>query len=167
QWFDPFTGANMTTAPGGASGSQAMIVPPSGTAFREYVPIYHEVGDEKAFSSPGGFPLDINGKGIPLNDPMTSDYAPCTKALNYRSECFFERLSAVTSLTPFPFAEPGGYGSYPRGAPATPIFMAYLGDPMKTRLINGGTEQGHVHHMHGGGIRWRRNPGADPGNDIS
>ena len=28
QWFDPFTGANMTTAPGGASGSQAMIVPP-------------------------------------------------------------------------------------------------------------------------------------------
>src|SRR5262245_36825523 len=83
QWFDPFTGANMTTAQGGASGSQAMILPPSGPAFREYVPIYHEVGDEKAFSSPGGFPLDINGKGIPLNDPMTSDYAPCTKALNY------------------------------------------------------------------------------------
>ena len=165
QWFDPFTGANMTTAAGGANGTQAMIVPPTGPAFREYVPIYHEVGDEKAFTSPGGFPLDVNNKPLPENDPLTGDYAPCTKAIDYRSECFFERLTADQGLQQTqPDVIPDesqGYGSYMHGDPSTPIFMAYLGDPMKTRLVNGGTEQGHVHHMHGGGIRWRRNPGSD------
>jgi hypothetical protein len=181
QWFDPFTGANMTTAPGGASGSQAMIVPSNGPSFREFVPIYHEVGDPKAFTSPGGFPLDINNQPLipskaPFcpgggtcptdNDPFTTAYAPCTKAINYRSECFFTRMLSVFNAG-LPTDESQGYGSYTHGDPATPIFMAYLGDPMKTRLVNGGTEMGHVHHMHGGAIRWRRNPGADSGNDIS
>ena len=43
KWFDPFSGADMTGSGAQAmSGAVAMIAPPSGPAFREFVPIYHE-----------------------------------------------------------------------------------------------------------------------------
>ncbi len=53
------------------------------------------------------------------------------------------------------------------GDPATPMPRSYLGEPTKTRLMHGGSEIFHVHHLHGGGDRWRRNPKADPNNDIA
>ncbi len=43
---------------------------------------------------------------------------------------------------------------------ATPRPELYVGDPYKIRLINAGSEMGHVFHEHGGAIRWLRNPGA-------
>ncbi|MGH8552794.1 MAG: hypothetical protein ACRERS_05810, partial [Methylococcales bacterium] len=71
--------------------------------------------------------------------------------------------------TPAPYAEQKalGYSSYTFGDPATPIPRSYLGEPSKTRLVHGGSEVFHVHHLHGGGDRWRRNPKSDPHNDIS
>ena len=54
------------------------------------------------------------------------------------------------------------YSSYVFGDPATPIARAYLGDPVKQRVVHGGTEVFHVHHVHGGAIRWRVQPGAEP-----
>ncbi len=47
------------------------------------------------------------------------------------------------------------------GDPPTPMPRSYLGEPTKTRLVHAGFEQLHVHHLHGGGTRWRLNPGAD------
>ena len=41
-----------------------------------------------------------------------------------------------------------------------------MGEGTKTRLLHGGSEVFHVHHLHGGGDRWRRNPNADPANDY-
>src|SRR5262249_46812139 len=159
QWFDPFTGANMTTAAGGATGPQALMLSPPGPAFPRHMPASHGGRGDNAVPSPGGRPRDRNYKPLPENNPLPQGYPPCTKAIDYRSECFFERLTADQGLQPTqPDVIPDesqGYGSYMHGDPSTPIFMAYLGDPMKTRLVNGGTEQGHVHHMHGGGIRWR------------
>ncbi|HZD37416.1 MAG TPA: hypothetical protein VE664_02120 [Actinomycetes bacterium] len=38
---------------------------------------------------------------------------------------------------------------------------SYLGEPTKTRLLHPGSEQLHIHHLHGGGDRWRANPQAD------
>lgn len=54
------------------------------------------------------------------------------------------------------------YSSYAFGDPATPIARSYLGDPVKQRIIHGGSEVFHVHHVHGGAIRWRRQPDVEP-----
>lgn len=49
-----------------------------------------------------------------------------------------------------------GYSSYTFGDPTTHIPRSYLGDPAKWRLVHGGSEVFHSHHLHGGAIRWRR-----------
>src|SRR2546423_10518809 len=54
------------------------------------------------------------------------------------------------------------YSSYAFGDPATPLARSYLGDRVKQRVIHAGSEVFHVHHVHGGAIRWRRQPGAEP-----
>ena len=33
---------------------------------------------------------------------------------------------------------------------------------MKQRIVHGGSEVFHVHHVHGGAVRWRRQPGVEP-----
>ena len=38
------------------------------------------------------------------------------------------------------------------------MMRSYVGDPVVQRVIHGGTETEHVHHVHGGAIRWRRQP---------
>jgi len=43
---------------------------------------------------------------------------------------------------------------------------SYLGEATKTRVLHAGTEVFHVHHLHGGGDRWRRNPDADPNSNF-
>ncbi len=92
-------------------------------------------------------------------DNFTAAYRPCSKAINYRSECFFERelTQQQHGFTP---DEADDYGSYANGDMATPRPEMYVGDPYKIRLINAGSEMGHVFHEHGGAIRWLRNPGA-------
>ena len=60
------------------------------------------------------------------------------------------------------FDKSAAYSSYVFGDPATPIARSYLGDPVKQRVVHGGSEVFHVHHVHGGSIRWRRQPGAEP-----
>jgi hypothetical protein len=36
----------------------------------------------------------------------------------------------------------------------------YLGDRVKQRIVHAGSEVFHVHHVHGGGIRWRKHSRA-------
>ena len=147
----------------GQSNWEAIIQMPSGSStptFREFAILYHEIGDEK-FK-----PRDVNGNELPQIDPFTTAYRPGTRAMNYRSEPFFDRMGAMNAVFSA-FDESQGYGSYTFGDPATPNPRSYLGEPTKFRLMHAGTEQAHVHHLHGGGDRWRENPGADAGNDIS
>ncbi len=59
------------------------------------------------------------------------------------------------------FDESAAYSSYSFGDPATPVLRAYLRDPVKQRVIHGGSEVFHVHHVHGGTTRWRRQPGVE------
>jgi hypothetical protein len=149
QWLDPHTSQPL------ASGWDAVIQMPSGPSFREFALIFHEVGDE-------GYRQIMEKDGtteLPVVDPFTGAYRPCSKAINYRSECFYERLlnQKTNGFTP---DESQTYGSYMNGDMSTPRPEMYVGDPYKIRLINAGTEMGHVFHEHGGGIRWLRNPGA-------
>jgi FtsP/CotA-like multicopper oxidase with cupredoxin domain len=169
QWLDP----NNNNAPL-ASGWDATIEMPQGPSFREFALLFHEIGDEgyrqiyekagatcdtaehEVESGPGVSPA---GCELPVVDNFTDAYRPCSKAINYRSECFFERELTQKNAGFIP-DEAEDYGSYTNGDMATPQPDLYVGDPYKIRLINAGSEMGHVFHEHGGGIRWVRNPGA-------
>jgi manganese oxidase len=149
-WLDPETAADKTSDTSWANW-EAIIDPASGPSFREFGIMYHEVGDE-FFNV---HKRDGNAK-VMVDGTFSFAYRPAGKALNYRSEPFLNRLDMTT-----PQDKAEGYSSYPFGDPATPIPRSYLGEPTKTRLMHPGSEQLHVHHLHGGGDRWRANPGAD------
>src|SRR5215472_8934854 len=152
QWVDPGTLQPMQ------SGWSSLIEMPSGASqpnFREFALLFHEIGDE-------GYRQieERNGTELPVVDPFTQAYRPCSKGINYRSECFYERLLNLQNNGFIP-DESQQYGSYMNADMATPQPQAYVGDPYKNRLMNVGSEMAHVYHEHGGAIRWRRNPGAD------
>src|SRR4051795_2191501 len=146
---------NMDTGDEQKSGWEASIVPGNGKkAFREYVQLYHEVGDESFRIK------NKSGGDLPTVDPHTTGYRPASRAINYRPEPFMNRLDR------YPEGDGVGYSSYPFGDPSTPMPRSYLGDPTKMRIVHAGTEMFHVFHMHGGGIRWRYNPQADQSFDY-
>ncbi|WP_435196565.1 multicopper oxidase domain-containing protein [Natronomonas sp. EA1] len=154
EWFHPETMEPLD------SGWEAIVVDgQEGLAYREYVILYHEVGNETYQVR------EADGGKIPLIDPHTDAYRPCGFALNYRSECFYNRfeLQETTShpRTAGTIDKSLAYSSYAFGDPATPIPRAYVGDPSKVLVAHAGVEQFHSHHLHGGGIRWRFEPHAD------
>ena len=144
--LSPFTGEEMK------SGWEAMIDLANASDFREFVIFYHEAGDET-------FRL-LNRKGdmLPQRDPHTDTYRPAARLLNYRSEPHGTRLEMQEHLVGFA-DESQGYGSYTFGDPATTVPRSYLGDPATFRMV-GGSEIVHSHHLHGGSIRWARQPGT-------
>ena len=150
-YLDPVSGGSLR------SGWAAMIQPATGSAFREFAIYYHEVGDENYAH------LDRNGRFVALVDPYTDAYKPGSRALNYRSEPFMNRLG-LQQQTIGKIDKSQAYSSYVFGDPATPMMRSYLGDPVKERLIHGGAEVFHVHHVHGGSIRWLRQPDAEATN---
>ncbi len=136
------------------SGWQAMIKNGTGPDFREFVLIYHEVGDE-AFR-----PVNKHGDFLPQRDPLTDAYRPGARALNYRSEPFGINNMHVQHEY-FGFEDESmAYSSYTFGDAGTTIPRSYLGDPAKFRIVHGGSEVFHSHHPHGGAIRWQRSPRA-------
>jgi hypothetical protein len=180
-WLDPRTGQDRSSDTSWNSWD-AIVRPPNEVAFREFVIAYHEIGDEnfnlrrpQREGDPSGLTPDPDGNGAPL--PMVDDlnqaqagafthaYRPGSKAINYRSEPHYRRVQQLTALgktqEQLQAYESLAYGSYMFGDPATPMPRSYLGEPTKTRLVHPGFEQLHVHHLHGGGDRWRQNPDAD------
>ncbi len=138
------------------SGWQAMIDNGSGPDFREFVIFYHEIGDE-AFR-----PVNKKGDFLPQRDPLTDAYRPGGRALNYRSEPFgIDEMHLQHEYFGFE-DESLAYSAYTFGEPPTTIPRAYLGDPVKYRLVHGGSEVFHSHHPHSGTIRWQRSPGTEP-----
>jgi manganese oxidase len=149
---------NPTTGAAQVSGWEADIIPgdPAKKSFRENVKIFHEIGNE----SERNVPVDITGLPLPTIDPHTGAYRPGSRAINYRSEPFMDRLN---------FAEDQKavvYGSYTFADTTNIIPRGYLGDPTKFRLMHAGSEIFHVYHLHGGSDRWRFNPLADPTYDY-
>jgi manganese oxidase len=180
-WQDPRTGQDRTSDTSWNSW-EAIVRPTNEPAFREFNIAYHEIGDENfnlrrppREPDPTGATPDPDGNGAPLpmvdeqtqaaGGAFTHAYRPGGKALNYRSEPHFRRLAQLTALgktqAQIQASESLAYGSYMFGDPATPMPRSYLGEPTKTRLVHPGFEQLHVHHLHGGGDRWRQNPDAD------
>ena len=137
------------------SGWSAIIEDPAGSDFREFAIAYHEIGDENYQL------LNRSDELVPLVDPLSGAYRPGSRAINYRSEPFMNRLALQQERTGS-YDESLAYSSYSFGDPATPVARTYLGDPVKQRVIHGGSEVAHVHHVHGGAVRWRRQPGVEP-----
>jgi len=138
-----------------ASGWQVNIDNGSGPDFREFVLFYHEIGDE-AFR-----PLNKKGDFLPQRDPLTDAYRPGGRAINYRSEPFgIDEMHLQHEYFGFE-DESMAYSAYTFGDTPTTIARGYLGDPVKWRLVHGGSEVFHSHHPHSGTIRWQRSPRAD------
>ncbi len=152
RYLDPLGTGPATEA---KSGWQVMIDNGSGPDFREHVIFYHEVGDE-AFR-----PLNKKGDFLPQRDPLTDAYRPGGRALNYRSEPFgIDEMHLQHEYFGFE-DESLAYSAYTFGDIPTTLPRAYLGDPVKWRLVHGGSEVFHSHHPHGGSIRWPRSPRAE------
>jgi hypothetical protein len=142
------------------SGWEAIIVDPNGKDFREDTIIYHEIGDE-SFKV-----VDRDDNALPLNDPHNEEaYRPGSRALNYRSEPFFNRQVLVEPILGHPDGS-HNYGSYMFGDVPTPTPRGYLGDPTKRRIVHAGSERFHVEHLHGGSIRWQFDPFATEPADL-
>ncbi len=151
EYYEPLGTGAATKA---SSGWQVMIDNGTGPDFREFVLIYHEVGDE-AFR-----PVNKHGDFLPQRDPLTDAYRPGARALNYRSEPFGINNMHVQHEY-FGFEDESmAYSSYTFGDASPTIPRSYLGDPAKFRVVHGGSEVFHSHHPHGGSIRWQRSPRA-------
>jgi hypothetical protein len=147
-WSDPRTGAD-------SPGWDAVVRRSDGSSFREFTLFYAEDGDEPYQ------PLTTDGDFVPLVDDLTGAYKPAARWVNYRSEPFLDRLALEREKTGR-YDESGAYSSYAFGDPATPVMRSYVGDPVVQRVLHAGSEVMHVHHVHGGSIRWRRQPGLGP-----
>ncbi len=118
EYLDPLGSGDPTPM---RSGWQAMIKNGTGPDFREFVIIYHEVGDE-AFR-----PVNKHGDFLPQRDPVTDVYRPAARALNYRSEPFgLNNMHIQHEYFGFD-DESMGYSSYTFGEAPTTIPRSYLG----------------------------------------
>ncbi|MCZ6605957.1 MAG: multicopper oxidase domain-containing protein, partial [Alphaproteobacteria bacterium] len=163
EYFNPRSG-DALCGPAASDGSRdcvnswdAVISPGLGEDFREFAIFYHEVGNED-FNV-----RSRNGAEMDAIEPVTITYKPSGRAINYRSESFHNRLIDMDAAHPDFYGawNPDAslaYSSYTFGDPVTPIPQSYLGDPVKFRLIHGGSETYHVPHLHGGGVQWARQP---------
>lgn len=130
-WTDPVTGETLK------SGLYADIHHPILPSFREYAWFFH---DEMAVVDKDGQP--------PIN-PMTNE-PDSTHTISYRAEPARNRVRLIMEgvVCPGCEGEEVHHDSWPFGDPATPILMAYVGDPVKIRLIHGGVKETHVFHYH-------------------
>ncbi len=115
------------------AGTQAVIRPPSGPAFREFclavadfVPLY----DGDVPLNPPAFPGSHDDHGV--------------MAVNYRCEPLRER----------PGDPAHWFSSVDHDDPWTPIFETYPGDPIRLRLIQGSHEEQHSFVVHA--MRWHQ-----------
>lgn len=140
KWFDPETGEELK------SGLMADIYQPGKPAFREYSIFFH---DELEI---------LNKEGEQPIDPHTGLPSPTT-AISYRSEPMRNRMPKKHD--PADSAEDVSMSSWVYGDPAPPILFAYVGDPVKIRLLHGGVKETHVFHLHN--HQWR----LEPDNPVS
>ena len=132
KWFDPETGEELK------SGLMADIYQPGKPAFREYSVFFHD--ELEILNREGEQPIDPH-TGLPSS----------TTAISYRSEPMRNRMPH--SHDPADSAEDVSMSSWVYGDPAPPILFAYVGDPVKIRLLHGGVKETHVFHLHN--HQWR------------
>ena len=132
KWYDPETGEELK------SGLMADIYQPGKPAFREYSVFFHD--ELEILNKDGEQPIDPH-TGLPSS----------TTAISYRSEPMRNRMPHTHD--PADSGEDVSMSSWVYGDPAPPILFAYVGDPVKIRLLHGGVKETHVFHLHN--HQWR------------
>ena len=152
RYLEPLGTGDPTPA---TSGWQAIIKNGTGPDFREFVLIYHEVGDE-AFR-----PLNKKGDFLPQRDPLTDAYRPVAA----RSIIAASRSASTTCIcsTSISGSKTSRWAIAPiRSAIRPRRFPArYMGDPAKFRLVHGGSEVFHSPPS----ARWNHSLAAQPAGD--
>ncbi len=130
-WTDPITGQPIN------SGAFADIHNPMLPSFREYAWFF---ADEPEVN-------DLTGQN-PIS-PHTLQ-PESTFPINYRSEPMRNRLRLLQEgvVCPECESEEVHHDSWVFGDPSTPILRAYVGDPIKIRLVHGGVKETHNFHYH-------------------
>ncbi|MGE7667730.1 multicopper oxidase domain-containing protein [Ureibacillus composti] len=130
-WTDPVTGKPIN------SGNFADIHNPILPSFREYGWFFH---DEMEVD-------DLTGQK-PISPHTLQPEA--THAINYRAEPMRNRMRLILEgvVCPDCEGEEVHHDSWVFGDPDTPILRAYVGDPIKIRLVHGGAQETHVFHYH-------------------
>jgi manganese oxidase len=120
------------------SGTQATITNPLIPDFREISLFVHD------------FALLFDKEGCPLNPPPFpgSPDDPGVMGVNYRSEPIQFRLKEPDCDPAYVFS------SWVHGDPVTPMLLAYNGDPIRVRLLQGAHEESHSFNLHR--QRWHR-----------
>lgn len=129
-WTNPETGEELDF------GINADIHHPYKEDWREYVTIFHDEPEV----------YDINGN-TPIN-PETGLH-DMTMPINYRAEPARNREPEDTGGV----GEEVSMSSWPFGDPAIPLLRAYVGDPIKWKLVHAGIKETHVFHFHN--HQWR------------
>ncbi|TCN27819.1 multicopper oxidase domain-containing protein [Mesobacillus foraminis] len=94
------------------------------------------------------FALLFDKDGCPIQPPPFpgSEEDPGVFGVNYKNEPLQFRLGED--------CDPAySFSSYVSGDPVTPMLMAYEGDPIRIRLIQGAHEESHSFNLHG--LRWQ------------
>ncbi|MBO2946024.1 multicopper oxidase domain-containing protein [Paenibacillus sp. F411] len=130
-WTDPETGKFID------SGIYADVHNPFLPSFREYAWVFH---DEMEIN-------DLTGD-TPFSPHTLQPEA--THTVNYRGEPMRNRQRLILNgvVSPDTEGEEVHHDSWMFGDPATPVLRAYVGDPVKIRLIHGGVQETHVFHYH-------------------
>jgi manganese oxidase len=144
-WKHPSTGADLT------SGAHAVIrwTDAAGKAqvHREFVLDWED-----------GLNLrDRDGKVIPPRGDVDDPYDRGNRAVNFKTERFVPRLAKDPATSSV-------FSSTVHGDPATPLFEAYAGDPVRLRILQS-SDRGRAHTVLLSGHEWHRHAN-DPTSPI-
>lgn len=130
-WTDPVTGKPIN------SGNFADIHNPLLPSFREFGWFFH---DEMEVD-------DLTGEA-PISPHTLQPEA--SHLINYRSEPMRNRMRLIQEgvVCPDCEGEEVHHDSWVFGDPDTPILRAYIGDPIKIRLVHGAAQETHSFHYH-------------------
>ncbi|MBX0293911.1 multicopper oxidase domain-containing protein [Haloarcula nitratireducens] len=137
EWLDPYNGEPIK------SGTQAIIDPEEGEAYREFCVAYQD------------FAQLLNRDGELINKDAEHNENSGVMSLNYRNTPYYIRDDCDPAYV---------HSSYVHGDPSTPVFEAYEDDNVRFRLWQACYEEQHNFSIHGKQI----NPvGLDPQDTIS
>ena len=145
-WTDPVTGEALS------SGLYADIHLPDKPDFREFTLFFHDgINAQFGTPPPPGTPEEEEPGEEPHGPHVEDPNEKELYAVNYRAEPLDERMKNALGedgKDPTMF-----YSSWVFGDPATPITRAYVGDPVRYRVIGANSDENHVFHLHG--HRWK------------
>jgi manganese oxidase len=140
-WTHPTTGAPVT------SGAQAVIRWTDAAGAKK-------VQRELVLDWEDGLNLrDTAGKAIPVRGDVDDPYELGNRAVNFRTERFAPRAATNPQ-------QAWMFSSAVHGDPVTPMLEAYVGDPVRLRLVQS-SDRGRAHTVLLSGHEWHRHTG-DP-----